>query len=363
MNCRFLYLIGQLESGGAERQLYYLLRATDRERYKPAVAVWNFREDDFNVPVFQSLGIRVHSFLGLRSSIMKLLAFRRLVKELNPEIVHSYSYFTNFAAWYSTLGSRAIPIGSIRQDFLNECHDAGIVLGRLSGRWPATQICNSLAAIQTLKASSYLFKPTRLEFVTNRMDIDRFRPHPLPKKTPVLLGIGRLTREKRWDRLLRCVASVASKGLDLSVSIAGDGPLMNELKGHASALGVNKQVNFLGLCRDIPSLLKNSTFLIHTPDAEGCPNVVMEAMAGGRAVVATDAGDIPSLVEDSKTGFVVGRGDDGALVDRTIRLITDRDLCRRMGEAGRGKAEREFGLHRLVDETLNVYRAAAWKDA
>ena len=117
-----------------------------------------------------------------------------------------------------------------------------------------------------------------------------------------------------------------------------------------------------GVHDNISDQLAESTFLIHTADYEGCPNVVMEAMACGRAVVATDAGDVPLLVEDGKTGFVVRRGEDGALVDRMIRLITDRELCRRMGEAGRAKAEQEFGLDRLVAETLAGYRNAGWKD-
>ena len=89
----------------------------------------------------------------------------------------------------------------------------------------------------------------------------------------------------------------------------------------------------------------------------------MEAMACGRAVVATDVGDTPSIVDHQKTGFVVPRGDDAALVERMATLIADRELCRRMGEAGRLKAEREFGLDRLVSETLAAYRAAGWKDS
>jgi glycosyltransferase involved in cell wall biosynthesis len=88
----------------------------------------------------------------------------------------------------------------------------------------------------------------------------------------------------------------------------------------------------------------------------------MEAMACGRAVVATDAGDVPELVEDGKTGFVVNRGDDAMLTDCMAALITNHALCRRMGEAGRAKAEREFGLDRLVSETLAAYRSMGWKD-
>jgi glycosyltransferase involved in cell wall biosynthesis len=85
-------------------------------------------------------------------------------------------------------------------------------------------------------------------------------------------------------------------------------------------------------------------------------------MAGGRAVVATDAGEIPRLVEDGKTGFIVPRNDSSALVERMKRLMTDGGICRRMGKAGRAKIEREFGLARLVEETLAVYRSAGWRD-
>jgi glycosyltransferase involved in cell wall biosynthesis len=79
-------------------------------------------------------------------------------------------------------------------------------------------------------------------------------------------------------------------------------------------------------------------------------------------VVATDVGDVSLLVEDGKTGFVVRRGDDEMLMTSIATLIADRHLCRRMGAAGRLKAEQEFGLDRLVAETLAVYRIAGWKD-
>jgi glycosyltransferase involved in cell wall biosynthesis len=68
------------------------------------------------------------------------------------------------------------------------------------------------------------------------------------------------------------------------------------------------------------------------------------------------------LVENGTTGFVVRRGDDASLVRCVGTLIEDRGLCRRMGEAGREKAEREFGVRRLVDETLAVYRSLGWRD-
>jgi glycosyltransferase involved in cell wall biosynthesis len=198
--------------------------------------------------------------------------------------------------------------------------------------------------------------------VRNALEIEQFEMCPLPTNGPRLLAVGRLAQEKRWDRLLRVTAAAASQGLKFSILHAGNGPLLQQLKDHATQLGVSNLVHFSGPRSDIPSLLADSSFLIHTADDEGCPNVVMEAMACGRAVVATDAGDVPDLVEDGETGFVVRRGDDMTMVDRMATLINDPELCRRMGEAGRFKAEREFGLKRLVTETMAAYRAAGWKD-
>jgi glycosyltransferase involved in cell wall biosynthesis len=127
------------------------------------------------------------------------------------------------------------------------------------------------------------------------------------------------------------------------------------LKQQAQTVGVGDRLEFIGHVEDVPRLIGEATFLVHASDKEGCPNAVMEAMACGRAVVATNAGD-------GKTGFVVRRGDDEALIDRIATPMMGRNLCRRMGEAGQAKAEREFGLSRLVDGTLAAYRAAGWKE-
>ena len=166
---------------------------------------------------------------------------------------------------------------------------------------------------------------------------------------------------KRWDRLLKAAHRLKQEGFEFAVKIAGDGPLRNSLSEQATELRIEEQVEFIGQTDNVPALLAESTLLAHTSDSEGCPNVVMEAMACGRPVVATDAGDTPTLVEDEKTGFVVRRGDDDVFASRIATLISDRSLSRQMGEAGRAKAEREFGLHRLVEQTLSAYRAAGWE--
>lgn len=361
--CRLLYLVGQLGPGGLERQLVYLLQTIDRKRYLPTVVVWDSnKQNAFYFGEIKSLNIPIHTFPNKISKLGKLRAFRRLVKEISPEVIHSYSFHTNVAAWYAALGSSVIPIGSIRQNFLSERKRSGRILGRFCARWPRIQICNSIAAKITAEKSKGYWKPKTIYFVRNGIDLSRFRSSPIPRGKPSLLAVGRLFPEKRWDRLLRSIALVAERGLRFELYQVGDGPLRNELESQAKQLGLSGHIHFLGIRQDVSDLFEKSTFLVHTSDEEGCPNVVMEAMACGRAVVATDAGDVPYLVENGKTGYVVPRGNDSMLVEAMVTLISRYDLSCLMGDAGRRKAEKELGLNRLVSETLMTYGAAGWED-
>lgn len=362
-DCRLLYVVGQLGLGGQERQLCYLLRVLDRSYYRPAVVIWNSSSADVYAHEMASFGIPIYTFPEKLSRHEKLRRLRLLVKRLNPELVHSYSFFTNFPAWWSTLGTRAISVGSIRNNFVNDRRLAGRVFGLLSAGWPDRQICNSTAAKIAATEACWPFKPQRLQVVRNGLDIEAFTPKQYPQEELPLLAIGRLFPEKRWDRLITAIGLLTNTGETLRVRLAGDGPLFHALKAQAQGIGVDHLIEFLGPRRDIEELLVDSRFLVHTAVEEGCPNVVMEAMACGRPVVAMDAGDIPHLIEDGRTGFVVPQNDHQALANRMRLLLNNDELCVSMGQAARGKAEREFSLDRLAKETLSAYRTVGWNDA
>lgn len=358
MSCRVLYLVGQLREGGLERQLYLLLEGMDRGKFRPEVVVWQFQNYDPYVARIRALGVPLHWFPPTHSGFAKLTAFREIVCKVNPEVVHSYTMYTNFAAWWATRGTKAIAIGSERGDFTFSKKEAGIVLGRVSARWPRIQIFNSYAAAQNANGGLHrFFVPKEIFVVRNGLDFFRFRKVPIAMQGPArLLGVGSLIPLKRWDRLLKGAQELKRRGLDFLIRIVGDGPLRQSLIQQAKVRGIAGLVEFIGYSSDIPSLLADTTFLVHPSDSEGCPNVVMEAMACGRPVVATDAGDVPHLVEDGETGYVIRRGDDEGLVRRMATLITNRDLCLRMSEAGRLRAEREFGMDRFISETMGIYR-------
>jgi glycosyltransferase involved in cell wall biosynthesis len=362
MKCRILYVVGQLGAGGSERQLYLLLKGMDRVRYRPEVVVWNFREDDIYVSRIRELGVLLHSLPDRSSGAKKIYALRRFVLERSPEVIHSYTFYTNFAVWLAALTTECISIGAMRSNFSSENKRCGWWLGCSSARWPRVQIYNNFAGAERAQNSRMLFVPKKTIVVRNGVDLDQFVGVPLANNGRVrIAGVGSLLQIKRWERLIQAAYALKKKGLDFFVEIIGEGPLHQSLDSQIQDLGLADRVRLLGYRDDVPQLLANCTLLAHTSEMEGCPNAVIEAMACGRPVVASTVGDIRWLVEDGRTGFLVDDGDHEKLVERLEMLIKSRDLCRKMGEAGRMKAEREFGVERLISETFEAYRAAGWQ--
>jgi glycosyltransferase involved in cell wall biosynthesis len=362
---RLFFLIGQLSAGGAERQLAYLLQAIERERYRPAVAVWNYRAQDLYVPRIASLGVPVYSLGTASSSVSRLLVLRHLIEDLRAEVVHSYSFFTNVVAHSAALGTNAVAVGSVRGDYVEDVRSSGLLRGTVNSRWPRLLIFNSVSALRNAQTSRRMSRPRMAVVVRNGLDVMSFRADRTPpiQERPTVLGVGSLVASKRWDRLLTASAQLKRAGGRFKMDIAGDGPMKGRLQRLANDLGVSDCVRFLGHVDPIAHELEGASCLVHPSDSEGCPNVVMEAMACGRAVVATGSGDVPLLVDDGTTGFVLERDDETGLVNSLRTLLENHELCCEMGRAARRKAEREFSLARLVSDTLNAYGRAGWHDA
>jgi glycosyltransferase involved in cell wall biosynthesis len=116
-------------------------------------------------------------------------------------------------------------------------------------------------------------------------------------------------------------------------------------------------VQFLGHTPDVPVLLANSGVFAFPSLMEASPNAVIEAMAAGLAIAASNAGGIPEVVSDGRNGLLVPPGDPVALADALSRLITDPDLCRRLGEAARETIGRRFSFDQMVGDFERLYVA------
>jgi glycosyltransferase involved in cell wall biosynthesis len=137
--------------------------------------------------------------------------------------------------------------------------------------------------------------------------------------------------------------------------VVGDGPLRQALEEKARALRLNGTVRFLGAVPNASSLLPHFDIFVLSSLWEGMSNSLLEAMAAGKPVVATDAGGSPEVVIDGKTGILVPPNDPEALADAMLRLLADRELARSLGEAGRVRVQSEFTLETMVARLEELY--------
>ena len=203
-----------------------------------------------------------------------------------------------------------------------------------------------------------------VELVPHGVDLARFVPRPEPIQHPLrLLAVGRLVEKKGFSVLLRALGEAA---VPFVLEIVGDGPLRSELADHVASAGLTNRVRFAGAITHhaMPAAYAAANLVVvpsvrdTAGDRDGLPNVVLEAMASARAVVASEIAAIPAAVRHGETGLLVPAGDSAALRAAVERLARDRALRERMGAAGRRVVEREFELASCTNRLLECLEAA-----
>jgi glycosyltransferase involved in cell wall biosynthesis len=175
----------------------------------------------------------------------------------------------------------------------------------------------------------------------------------------VIGTVGRLVPVKDHVVLLSAIAGVNESGVAASMVIVGDGPLRGDLESRAHALGLERQVLFLGHRPDVDRILPALDVFALTSVSEGLPNTVLEAMATGLPVISTDVGGVDELVVDGETGLLVPARDAGAFSAAILKLAGDRGLREEMGAKGRKRATAQFGLPTMLAGYARVYKESA----
>ncbi len=353
-NLKICFLAGTLGQGGAERQLYYILKSLCQLGNAPTVLsltkeeYWEERILDLGVPVVW-VG-QSHSRLDrLRRVIMCL-------KNIKPDIIQSQHFYTNL---YVAVAGRLLGvrhIGAMRNDGVSEVRDVGRLLGAISLRFPMFIAANSRRA--STSAKSMGANDSRIFFLPNVVDTAAFQPSNREYKGKVrLLAVGRLVAQKRMDRFISIVARLQSRvGIPVSAIIVGTGPLEAALKAQARGLLSDEDaIEFCGAVSDMKSVYNQADIFVLTSDWEGTPNVVLEAMASGLPVVATNVGGVSDIVVHDKTGFLVEPKEDSELLSYLEKLATDASLRRRFGDAGRGFVEMNHSLESLPRHLDRLY--------
>jgi len=177
----------------------------------------------------------------------------------------------------------------------------------------------------------------------------------IPEDTIVLTIIGRLHPQKGHSVLFDALEDLTDLPAPWHLLVVGDGPLRRPLEQRVLQSKLNLRVIFTGLRSDIPEILAASDVFVFPSLYEGLPNAVLEAMAMGLPIIASDADGIPELVLEGLTGRLVPCGDCDALRSGLVEAIQHPELRRRWGEAGRRRVVEEFSLATMLKELHELY--------
>ncbi|HEB76091.1 MAG TPA: glycosyltransferase [Nitrospirae bacterium] len=360
---RICYVIGQLGRGGAERQLYELVRGINREVFSPVVVslssggVWG--------EAFRRLGIDVIELPRRKNmELSRLFGLIRLLRAVKPDIVHTYLYSANsYGRIAAVLTGVPVIIASERSlpETGKDKKRCQVFTDRILAAFSHGIVCNSRKAAETL-VERYSFDPKKVFTVHNGIDADEFSRQAggsgMRGGLRVVGTVGRLHPSKNYRMFLDAAGIVLERADSVRVRfvIVGDGESRAELESYARDTGVADKVHFAGERSDVPALLKGMDVFVMTSRYEGLSNAIMEAMLAGLPVVATDVGGNGELVVDGETGFLCPPDDAGTVAERILYLLGNEEEAAQMGARGRERVMRDFSVERMVRATEEIYR-------
>lgn len=348
--------ITELDVGGAEQALVELATRLDRRRFEPVVYALSAPSPDRPslAPRLREADVETH-FLGGRHVGHLPLVVRRLTRHLKrqrPRLLLSFLFHANFvgrvAARWAGVPTVLSGIRVAEGGAPWHCR-----LDRMTSRFVDRYVCVS-QAVAAFSARSGL-PADRLLVIPNGVETARFeQAEPLdlaelglePGRRAITY-VGRLDRQKGTAELLEHAPAWTELLPDHDLLLVGTGPTAGKLRGLARRVGIGDRVHFAGWRDDVPRILRASDLFVLPSRWEGMPNALLEAMAAGLPVVATDVEGVRELLGPAASEQVVAPADWLGLSNRIVELAGDRERASRLGRANQSRAG-EFSWTAMV---------------
>ncbi|MFN0052118.1 MAG: glycosyltransferase [Planctomycetales bacterium] len=355
------FCITDLDPGGAERALVQLVTRLDRREWEPTVLC--LAGPGALVEVLRQAEIPVIC-LGARSArdVGVLFRLRRELRRLQPQIIQSFLFHANILSRIAgTLAGVPHRLSGIR--VAERRSRWPLRLDRLTQGLVETNVCVS-RGVAEFSATVGGISRNKLIVIPNGVDarsIAAAEPLDLanlgiPAGARVIVAVGRLDRQKGLEYLLDAAAQVAPAHPQAHWLLVGDGPERERLQAQRDRLGLSDRVHFAGRRTDVAAILRSAWALALPSLWEGMPNVVLEGMAAGLPVVASNVEGIAELVQDQTTGLVVSPGSPGALAAGMLTLLSDPPRAQTMGSAGQAFVREHCSWERMAADYQALYR-------
>lgn len=330
-----LLVTGSLEGGGAERVMSDMANYWANSGWQVTLATWSGPEiQDFYVlvPSVGRVWLDVYSpndsFVSkIHSNVRRILKLRRLLLALRPDAVLSFIDVSNVHTILAALG---LGVGVVVSERVNPSLNYRVTrlwraLRRVSYRWAETVVAQTNDAAQWIEKQCR----TRVVVIPNSL---RVLPRMVCEREPLIVSVGRLSKQKGFDLLLRAFAQISSRFENWRLAIVGEGPERPALIELRDQLNLTDRVEFIGQVRDVEAWMARAGLVVQPSRFEGFPNVVLESMGMGATVISADCPSGPSdLIEDGVNGRLVPVEDVAALMRVMAELMSQPKVRERLG--------------------------------
>lgn len=356
---RVLSIITGLNTGGAEMMLYKTMKNIDRTKYEPIVV--SLLPDGVVAKYIREENIPVYSldFKGIKGILKSLSNLMKIIKEKRPIIIHAYMFHADILARIlGKVTKTPIIISSIRNENIGGRIREFIMRLTDSLTDCVTVVCKQ-AASTLIEAK--IIKERKTRVIYNGVELNKFNQSNNQNNSNNndkfnILSVGRLHKQKNYPLLIRAISELVDIYPNINVSIAGEGNDRGEIEALIRRYDLEKNIFLLGRRTDITHLLNESDLFVLPSSWEGMPNVILEAMAASKPVVATRVGGTPEIIQDNITGLLISPNNKNELVNSIQKMIRmDKKDREKMGIVGRRRVESNFSIKKTIEETEELY--------
>lgn len=366
---KILIVIPSMGGGGAERVVVNLANHLDSGRYGVSIATFQERNDYVN-ELDKDINIMC---LGKKSKwdfLKLILRLRKVIKEHKPDVVLSLIYYANIITLFAGM--------SLKRNFKVIISEHIYSYKYLSeGGWRALKRCFMNFAykkadkiitvsegIKKILQDDFNIPAEKIVTIYNPIPFDvivknsqQAVVHPFFENggNNVIIGMGRLEHQKRFDVLLKAFAIVQRQHNEARLIILGKGALQKDLEELTHKLNLNKFVNFAGFQPNPHAWVSKADIFVLSSDMEGFPMAILEAMACGVPVISTDCPTGPSeIIINGENGILVPPSNEKKLAEAMIALLEDKNHREKLSMAGQKKAE-EFGIQKILNQYEKIF--------
>lgn len=363
---RIMQITHDLNYGGLQKLVVDISRNLDKTKYQ--VSVCTLKEGGPLEKELQKEDIKIIKLPHSNNGVDYLSFWRlyKIFKEEKPDIIHTHNTQPFIEAGIAALLA-GIPV-KIHTDHGRQFPDKRRYM---FAEWAFSHFTDQLVAVsENLKddISKYEgIRANKIKVISNGIDgnkyknkIDKSKKRKelgIDNKHNIILGfVGRLSPEKGLIYLIKAMETLVKEFSNLLLMIAGEGVLLEELKREAIALGIERNIRFLGPRSDINEILGILDVFVLPSLREGLPLVLLEAAAASLPMIATDVGGNKQVVTEGINGFIVKPGDDISLSDAIKKLIMDEDMRKEFGCRSFDFFINNFTVEKMMKEYEIIYQ-------